>query len=498
MTRLLAQLKSSKAPGHDNFPPRFLKDGITIIGEPLTHIINLSLRTAVVPGKMKIAKVVPLFKSGSITSVENYRPMSVLSALSKIFERTVYDQLSNYLEHNNLLTTSQFGFRKRYNTELAVTLFTDHIRQSMDQGKLTGAVFIDLQKAFDTVEHSILLSKLPFYGIKGTELLWIKSHLSNRYQFVQCGTAKSEYRLVKYRVPQGSILGPLLFLIHINDLTKSVKNCNIQIYADDTVISFSHKNVNVIEETLTAEMTSIGKWLDNNRLIINLKKGKTESMLFGTAKRLYSQSDLKVSLKENFINFVSGYKYLGVTLDPSLNMSDHLHKTLKNVLVRVRLLKRMRLSLSSFAAESVYKAIVLSKILYCSTPFLMVSDTMANKFERLQRRAIKIIYNQPKSCKECGLMTIQNQKKFKASMIIFKCLQRTIPNFASYIDKVDHTYYTRGNSSTLRLPKIRTEAASKSFKFQGPSCYNEVPINIRKLNSLVLFKHQLKEHLLSN
>ena len=260
MTRLLAQLKSSKAPGHDNFPPRFLKDGTTIIGEPLTHIINLSLRTAVVPGKMKIAKFVPLFKSGSKTSVENYRPISVLPALSKIFERTVYDQLSNYLEHNNLLTTSQFGFRKRYNTELAVTLFTDHIRQSMDQGKLTGAVFIDLQKAFDTVEHSILLSKLPFYGIKGTKLLWIKSYPSNRYQFVQCGTAKSESRLVKYGVPQGSILGPLLFLIHINDLTKSVKNCNIQIYTDDTVISFSHKNLNVIEETLTAEMTSIGKW----------------------------------------------------------------------------------------------------------------------------------------------------------------------------------------------------------------------------------------------
>ena len=148
-------------------------------------------------------------------------------------------------------------------------------------------------------------------------------------------------------------------------------------------MSFSHKNVNVIEETLTAEMTNIGKWLDNSRLIINLKKGKTESMLFGAAKRFYSQSDLKVWLKENLINFVSGYKYLGMTLDPYLNMSDHLHKTLKNVAVRVRLLKRMRHLLSNCAAESVYKAIVLPKILYCSTPVLKASDTIVNKFERL-------------------------------------------------------------------------------------------------------------------
>ena len=211
--------------------------------------------------------------------------------------------------------------------------------------------------------------------------MWIKSYLSNRYQYVQGGAAKSESRLVKYGVPQGSILGPLLFLIHINDLTMSVKTCNIQIYADDTVISFSHKDVSFLEEILTAEMTNIAKWLDNNRLIINLKQGKTESMLFGTANRLNSQSNLKVSMKERLINFVSGYKYFGVTLDPTLNMNDHLQKTLKNAAVRIRLLKRMRYSLSGFAAESVYKAIVLPKMLYCSTPVLKTSDTMVNKFD---------------------------------------------------------------------------------------------------------------------
>ena len=180
-------------------------------------------------------------------------------------------------------------------------------------------------------------------------------------------------------------------------------------------------------------------------------------------------------------------------------MNDHLQKTLKNVAVRSRLLKKMRHSLSTFAAESVYKAIVLPKILYCSTSVLVVSDTMANKYERLQKSAIKIIHKQPKDSKECGLMSIQDHKKFKAAIQIFKCLQETaIPNLASYIQKVDHNYNTRGSSSTLRLPKVRTEAAKKSFRFQGPFCFNDIPIDIRQLTSIVQFKNRLKEHFLSN
>ena len=163
----------------------------------------------------------------------------------------------------------------------------------------------------------------------------------------------------------------------------------------------------------------------------------------------------------------------------------------------IRLLKRVRHSLSDLAVESVYKAMVLPKILYCSTPVLKISDTMVNKFEWLQRNAIKIIHNQPKSCKECGFMTILNQKRFQASILIFKYLQGTaIPHFTSYINKVEHKYNTRGNLSALRLPKVRTEAAKKLFMFHGPACYNEVPADIQNLNSLIMFKRQLREHLL--
>ena len=282
-----------------------------------------------VPDSLKIAKVIPLFKYGSLNSIDNYRPISVLPTVSKIMERVVYDQLSEYLEQQGLLSESQYGFRKGYNTEIAVTVFTDNIRRAIDSGKMTGAVFIDLRKAFDTGEHKVLMSKLPLKGIVGGELKWIGNYLTDRYQCVQYDGVKSDRELVKYGVPQGSILGPLLFLLQINDLAKIVRNCNIQMYADDTVIYTSHSNVSNIEQTLTSEMNNVSKWLNKNRLIINLNKGKTESLLFGTAKRLCSKDPMEVYMNEKRIKVADGYKYLGVWLEPTLNMNENLRRVLK-------------------------------------------------------------------------------------------------------------------------------------------------------------------------
>ena len=200
----LIHLKSSKAPGYDNIPPKLLIDAASVLARPLTFIMNLSMKESIFPKSLKIAKVLPLFKSGDRSSFGNYRPISILPCISKIVERVIYNKLSSYLELNVLITSSQFGFRKRYNTELAVNLLTDNIHRAMDRGELTGAVFIDLQKVFDTVEHSILLSKLRIYN---DELKWLCNSLS-------------ETKTVKFGVPQGSILGPLLFLLHINDLAK--------------------------------------------------------------------------------------------------------------------------------------------------------------------------------------------------------------------------------------------------------------------------------------
>ena len=227
-----------------------------------------------------MAKVIPIFKSGSMAEFDTYRSISILPTLSKILEIMVHKQLMKHLEFNGFLSEHQFGFRPNRSTELAVTIFTDLSGKEVEGGKATGAIFIDLSKAFDTISHSVLLEKLSRYGIQDNELNWFTDYLFLRSQIVQFKGVLSEPNPVFTGVPQGSILGPLLFLIYFNDVPKSLCHSKIITYADDTVIFTSSKVLDAIQHNLSEDIDSLASWFGDNELIINLKKGKTELMLF--------------------------------------------------------------------------------------------------------------------------------------------------------------------------------------------------------------------------
>ena len=245
--------------------------------------------------------------------------------ISKIAKINVAENIESQIVEINLLFEYQFGFSPNCSTELAVTYFTDFIRKEADSGKATGAAFIDLTKAFDTISHSIMLSKLSRYGVSNMELQWLTDYLFLRKQIVNFNGVLSEPNPINTGVPQGSTLGPLLFLIFFNDVHSPLCHCKILNYADGTVIFTSSNDINAIKDSLSQDLDNLSNWFRDNELIFNLKKGKTEVMLFGTGKRLNLLQGCQVKLSVNGapINTTTCYKYLGVHLDPTLNFEMH-------------------------------------------------------------------------------------------------------------------------------------------------------------------------------
>ena len=275
----------------------FFKDIADIVSTPLSIIINQFLCNGIFPSKLKIAKVIPLFKKGDIQLFGNYRPISLLSSVSKVFEKAAYGHLYEYFSSHALFYDSQYGFRKYHSTELAALELVDRIHKEIDENKTPFSVFIDLSKAFDTLDHDILLHKLQYYGITGTALDWFRSYLTERYQYVDYNGASSSMKLLTTGAPQGSILGPLLFIIYMNDI-HTVSNNFFILYADDTTLtsplcSFTYggyHDINRVSTLINSEITKISEWLSVNKLSLNANK--TKSMIFHNYQKVMTDSDI--------------------------------------------------------------------------------------------------------------------------------------------------------------------------------------------------------------
>ena len=263
---------------------RLLKSSANTITPSVTKLLNLSIRTGKFPKLWKCSKITALFKSGDRTNASNYRPISILPILSKILEKAVHSQLYQYLVTNNLLTRKQFGFRKGLSTVSALTSFADEVLLNMEQGKLCGAVFLDLTKAFDTVDHRILLRKFSEIGLCEKSLQWFRSYITDRKQRTCCGNELSDELPVTHGVPQGSILGPLIFVIYINDLPNVLDACQASLYADDTVIYYYGSSSQELTDKLNQDLLAVAKWLNEHKLTLNLDK--TKCMLIGSNRKL--------------------------------------------------------------------------------------------------------------------------------------------------------------------------------------------------------------------
>ena len=318
---LVNNTKSKKSKDHDDIDMCLVKKIITYLVIPLEHIFNIALQTGVFTEGMQIARIIPILKNGNINDFTNYRPISLLSQFSKILEKIFHNRLMSSIEEKNILYESQYGFRKNMSTSLAILELVENITTSIDDCKSTVGIFIDLKKAFDTVDHDILIKKLDHYGVRGVANRWICSYLMNRSQYVCINDTSSECMKVTCGVPQGSILGPALFILYIND------TCNVSmlmksiVFADDTNFFYSGDNLSQVCETVSTELDKLHSWFQVNKLSLNV--AKTNFMIFGNKQ---CEDNHVVSINGMNIKRVYVTKFLGLHIDSHLNWGEHINR----------------------------------------------------------------------------------------------------------------------------------------------------------------------------
>lgn len=495
--KLLSKLDVSKATGLDNIPARLLRDTAQAIANPLCTIFNKCLASGIFPDKWKRAKVQPVHKGNKKNDPCNYRPISILPVIAKVFEKIIFDQLYSYLSSNDILSKFQSGFRPYHSTLTALLQATEEWFHNMDLGLLSGVLFVDFSKAFDTVNHRVLLEKLQLYGIKDKALEMFSSYLDNRSQCCVVNNAFSKFNVIESGVPQGSILGPLLFLVYVNDLPNCLECTTPGMYADDTHVTATASNVRDLEKLLDSDVENLCIWLRANRLSIN--SSKTEFMMIASNIKLKQLlRDPKIKLGSDCVKRVTTAKLLGVLIDENLSWGDHINNNIiPKVMKGLRMLRTFRSILSIPQLISLYNSLVLPHFDYCSSLWGNCGKVLKSKLQKLQNRAARIITHSSyeirsaEILKSLGWSDLETRRNIQKAVLMYKIIEGDAPSLLkSRFMKTSelYNYGLRGYDSDLKLPLPHTEFMKRSLSYSGAQLWNTLPLCARKCNSLGKFK----------
>ena len=501
----------NKAPGVDGITSNIVIETFDEIEVPLFHICNSSIKTGIFPEDFKCAKVTPIFKSGKTSELSNYRPISVLPVFSKLLERIVYNRVYKHLTDNDLLYDKQFGFRKNNSTEHAIIELIDNISNSFDKGNFVLGIFIDLSKAFDTVNHKILIRKLEKYGISTNAIKWFKSYLTGRKQCITIDRSnQSLYQNITCGVPQGSILGPLLFLIYVNDLPKASKILIPIMFADDTNLFYSSNSVRDLFTTVNNELKEISDWFKSNKLSLNVKKTKYTLFCSTQVKRKLPKEMPKLQIENNEILREEVTKFLGVLIDSNISWKYHINTINNKISKNIGVLYKARPFINRNSMKQLYFSFIHSYLTYANIAWGSTYKTNLEPLHRRQKHAARLIHFKDNKIpnthayehaqpllKDMKALNIFQLNIFQNILFMFKYKLNNLPKLFmnDYFKQSINVYETR-SAVDFSIPHRPTKRSQFCISYRGPSLFNQLASNNASLNTIKSFdsiKNKLKE-----
>ena len=494
LKKIILNLNSKKGALHDCIPVTLLKDSCDVYISQLNDIIIHCLENNIFPNKLKLADVIPIFKKADSLKKENYRPVSLLSHISKILERVIYDQINGFMEpkFSNFLT----GFRKNHNTQMSLLKMIEHWKSLLDNGFYIGAIFMDLSKAFDTLNHSLLLAKLSAYGFSSGAIKLMKSYLSERLQRTNINGTFSTWKEIFTGVPQGSILGPLLFNIFINDIFYFTTNCSLCDYADDNTLYAFDRSHETMKCKLQIDFEILDRWFQHNIMVLN--PDKCHFMNLGPKSSTQSVNDI-FCYKEIKLKSSCEEKLLGVIIDKDLNFNNHVKAMCRTAGKKLNTLARVSNILNESKKELLFNSFIKGQFNYCPLIWMFSSRSSNSHINKIHERALRICKNNydisfETLLNECNEVTIHVKNLRNLLTEVYKYLNRLSPPIMQELFETRTLNYNLRNFRVIETYRKNTIAFGiETVTYKSSQLWQILPTELKSIQSLHEFKRKVKE-----